>query len=278
MVNLGVAFLVASLLTALTTWVIQTMLAKGYGNDALGHYAAAFRVSGFFVAFVLSAMSIDFFPRLATVSADNAKMSRLINEQVEVGVLLSVPALTGMLCFADWVIPAFYSHSFDQAVPMFRWLVLGCLGRVFSWPLGAVFMAKGESGKLIISEILAASVHVGGVWLGLRYFGPVGAAVGFFAMYLLYFIALYAILARWIQFRFTNELLIITLLVVVVVAVSTSLSAYLPMVGSLAAGGIITVMVSYLSLQRLVSLLGPASGITKKLLLIPGAGYCLRMR
>jgi PST family polysaccharide transporter len=278
MMNLGLAFLVASLLTALTTWVIQTMLAKNFGSDVLGHYAAAFRVSGFFVAFVLTAMATDFFPRLAAVSGDNAMMTRLINEQIEVGALLSVPALTGMLCFADWIIPAFYSHAFDQAVPMFRWLVLGCLGRVFSWPLGAVFMAKGESGKLILSEIIAAAVHLGAVWLGLKWFGPVGASMAFFAMYLLYFIALYAILSRWIQFQFTRELQVITFLVVIIVASSTSIATFLPLAGRLVAGGIITIGVSYLALQRLVTILGSTSGIAKKIFLIPGVKYCLGIR
>jgi enterobacterial common antigen flippase len=278
MVNLGLAFLVASLLTALSTLAIQTMIAKEFGSDALGHYAAAFRVSGFFVAFVLSAMATDFFPRLAAVSESPSRMSRLINEQIEVGALLSVPALTGMLCFADWVIPAFYSHSFDEAVPMFRWLIIGCLGRVFSWPLGAVFMAKGESGKLIASEILAAAVHIGGVWVGLHFFGPVGAAVGFFAMYLIYFIALYFTMSRWIQFAFTKELVILTTAVVFVVISAISLSLILPVAGQLSAGCIITAVVSYLALQRLVSLLGPSSVITRKLLLIPGMGFCLRIR
>lgn len=270
MIALGIAFLGAGFLAMGTTWVVQALIARGYGQDALGHYSAAFRLSGFLVSFILGAMTADFFPRLSSVSSDHPRMVRLINEQIEIGALLCAPPLIAMLCFADWVIPMFYSSAFAASVPMFRWFVLGCLGRVFSWPLGAVFMAKGASTPFLISEVVFAAIHIGAVWTGIRLCGPVGSAIAFCGLYVLYFGGIYLMMRRWIGFRMTPAVVVVMVLVLAGVSVAMAAGLFLPFLWRQATGLLVASCATVLSLRTLGKIVGPRSKLASKLLKFPG--------
>ena len=278
MIGLGFAFLGAGLLAMGTAWLVQSMIARGYGQTALGHYSAAFRISGFLVSFVLGAMTADFFPRLSGVSDDHPRMTRLINEQIEVGALLCAPPLVAMLCFADWLIPLFYSSAFDGAVPMFRGLVLGCIGRVFAWPLGAVFMAKGAAKSLLLSEIAFAAIHVAGAWLAMSLLGPLGAAIAFCGLYTLYFITMYYLMRRWIEFHLTAEVQKVVLLVMTGVVFAMMASYFLPFLWKQAFGVLVSSAASFCALRSLGRILGPHSGIATKIIRIPGTARIMGWR
>ena len=45
-------------------------------------------------------MGADFFPRLTAVARDKPESNRLVNEQVEVGMLVAGPGVLAMLAFA----------------------------------------------------------------------------------------------------------------------------------------------------------------------------------
>ncbi|MEI6178692.1 MAG: oligosaccharide flippase family protein, partial [Verrucomicrobiota bacterium] len=186
LVTLGISFLTAGLMSLLVAWLIQTQISRQFGQSSLGHYTAAFRASGLIVGFILGAMATDFFPRLTAATGSNPEMVRLINEQTEVGVLMSMPALIGMLCFANWIIPLLYSKEFGPSIPMFCWLLLGCMGRVCSWPLGIVFAAQGASMQIVFVELTAAAIHLCAVGIGLHFLGPLGASIAFPTLYVVY--------------------------------------------------------------------------------------------
>lgn len=122
----------------------------------------------------------------------------------------------------------FYSSAFAAAVPMFRWFVLGCLGRVFSWPLGAVFMAKGASTALLVSVFVFAAIHIAAVWAGIRLWGPVGSSVAFCGLYVLYFIGVFLFMRRWIGFRMTRAVGLVMGAVLAGVAAAMAASQFLP--------------------------------------------------
>ena len=129
------------------------MVIRQMGLDAAGLYQAAFALSSVYVGFVLGAMGADYYPRLTAVSADNKKVNRLVNEQTEVSLLLALPGILGTLTFATWVIHLLYSAQFEPAVDILRWQILGVLGRVVSWPVGFVLLAKGSWKSILLYGI-----------------------------------------------------------------------------------------------------------------------------
>ena len=196
MFSLGVGIMGAGLVSALSLYVIRVILLRQFDLDGVGIYQAAFALSGILVGFVLSAMGTDYYPRLTAVAHDNHQVRRMVNEQSEISILLALPLLMGMMVFAPLIIQLFYADTFVSAVPILRWCLLGALGRVLSWPLGYVILAKGKGRLFFVTETLGVGVHVVAVyWLALP-FGLNGAGMAFLTMYVFY-----TVLMLWVAHR-----------------------------------------------------------------------------
>ncbi|MGW8159262.1 MAG: O-antigen translocase [Desulfoprunum sp.] len=183
---LGVSFMGAGLVTTLSGYLIQIVMIRQFGLADVGIYQAAFNLSGVLVGFVLGAMGADYYPRLTAVASDNTSIHRMVNEQSQISILLSLPGLMAMMIFAPVIINLLYASSFVTAVPILRWCILGILGRVFSWPLGFVILAKGRGKLFFITEFLAGVIHLAGVFFLIRIWGLEGAGIAFMVLYIFY--------------------------------------------------------------------------------------------
>ena len=160
-VGLGIAFMYASLVLGASGWAIQAIVTRNFGTIGNGIYSAAWTMSGQFAAFVLAAMSADYFPRLTSVAADHRALNRLVNEQTEIGIILALPGLIATLAFAPLAVQLFYSTDFLPAAALLPWFVLGIFGRVISWPMGFVQLALGQGKLFAVTETLFGMIHVG---------------------------------------------------------------------------------------------------------------------
>ncbi len=186
LLSLGVSFMGAGLLSTGTTYVIQTLLARRFGVAGLGIYQAAFSVSGALVGFVLGAMATDYYPRLTSVAGDDVSVRRMLNEQAQVSILLALPGLAAMMVLSGPIIQLLYAPDFAAAIPILRWCILGMLGRVLSWPLGFVLLARGNGRMYFATEAVAAALHVGTVVVFTRMWGLDGTGIAFMGLYVVY--------------------------------------------------------------------------------------------
>lgn len=186
MVHLGLAIVVASITLTVSTLLVLMILRHYAGEAAVGLYQSALTISSIYVGFILQGMSGDYFPRLSGVAGDRELSNHVVNEQVEMAMLLVVPGLVGVLAVSDLLIPLLYSSRFDGASEILRWQILGMLGRIISWPMGFLLLARGDKTAYIWCEVSVVIVHVLLVWLGVSYFGAIGAGIGFAGEYLFY--------------------------------------------------------------------------------------------
>ncbi len=185
MIRLGLVFMVTGLMSSAVSYFTITLISQQINLEAVGIYSAAFALSGIFVSFVLSAMGADYYPRLTGVAHDKITVNRLVNEQTEIGLLLAIPGLLATLVLAPWLIRVFYTSEFLPATELLQWFILGCLGRVISWPLGFVMLALGKGGLYLASETIWNLSHVLLIWIGLHFFGIQGISIAFFALNIL---------------------------------------------------------------------------------------------
>ena len=179
MVHLGLTIVVSGMAGTISILISLSILRGFEGESAVGLYQSAYTISGIYVGFILQAMSGDYYPRLAGIAGDRVLRNQAVNEQTEMAMLLAVPGLVAVLVVADILIPLLYSSRFDGASEILRWQVLGMLGRIISWPLGFIIMARSDKVFMLIGEWLEATIFVTLVWLGVRFFGAVGAGMAF---------------------------------------------------------------------------------------------------
>lgn len=186
MARLGFAFMLASLAQHLGHLLVRILVQRKLGLVDLGLFQAAWMISMTYIGLVLTAMSTDYYPRLAGAIHDHRAANRMVNDQAEVGLLLGGPLLLGMLGFAPWILQILYSSQFVPAVETLRWQVLGDVLKILLWPIGYVLLAAGEGRKFALSEAFSMICLVGATWLFLPVFGLQGAGLSVFVMYAIY--------------------------------------------------------------------------------------------
>ena len=254
LLKMGVVFMASGLMTLGMGYLIPVMVSHKFGREAAGCYFAAWYLGNYYVSFILQAMGADFYPRLTAVASDHQECNRLVNEQVEVGLLLAGPGLLATLTFAPLVIQIFYSSQFAPAAEILRWFCLGMMMRVASWPMAYVLVSRGERKLYFFTEFLGNGVFVFFVWAGLNIFGLKGSGIAFFSMYVAYGLIVYFIVRRLIGFRWlaaNRRLALIFLPAVTLVFVSRY---FLPNLAAIAVGTLLTVVVGIYSLKMLCTL------------------------
>ena len=202
LLSLGLAFMWNGLLIAAMAYVVRMVVLREFDLAAVGIYSAAFGISGMIVNFVLNAMGADYFPRLSEISEDHPKMVQLVNEQTEIGILLALPAVLGLIAFAPLLVQVLYTADFIQAGSLIQWFALGCFCKLFQWPLGFVMLAKKRGGLFALTQTGSISIHLGLILflisgVGLEGVSIAFAANNFIAYWVVYFVARSLISFRW---------------------------------------------------------------------------------
>jgi antigen flippase len=204
LLKLGFVFMASGLMTMGSAYLVRIIVLRKIDIAAVGFYQAAWGFGGLYVGFILSAMGADFYPRLTAVAKDNAECNRLVNEQAEVSLLIAGPGLLATLTFAPLVIQLFYSDKFGPAVEILRWICLGMILRVTSWPMGFMLIAKGRGTLFFWSELASNLVYVGLIWVGVMIYGLKGTGMAFFGSYVVYWLGIYLIVRRLSGFRWST--------------------------------------------------------------------------
>jgi enterobacterial common antigen flippase len=204
LLKLGFAFMSSGLMTMGVAYVIRITVLRKVGFEATGLYQSAWTLGGLYVGFILQAMGADFYPRLTASAKDNTACNRLVNEQAQVGLLLAGPGVIATLTFAPLVIALFYSAKFGPAVGILRWICLGTILQVVTWPMGFIIVAKAKQALFIGCEVAWTLVSLGLAWICVSYFGLDGVGIAFFGSYVFHGFLIYAVVSRISGFRWSR--------------------------------------------------------------------------
>ena len=254
LLKLGIVFMSTGLMTFGGAYLIRIFLRHEINLEAVGLYQAAWILGGLYIGVILQAMGADFYPRLTAVAGNNAECNRLVNEQAEVGMLMACPGIIATLTFTPIVISLFFSAKFGPAVDLLRWICLGMVLRVVSWPVGFIFLAKGERNIFFWTEVLCNSAYVGLVWVSVMKFGLTGAGIAFFATYIISLSVNYLIARRLSGFRWSSANRRLALLFIPLIAVVFVAQYALSAPAAITLGVIATLVTGVYSLKTLCAL------------------------
>jgi antigen flippase len=255
LLKLGFAFMASMMMMTGAAYAVRLILLHKVGFEAAGLYQAAWALGGLYVGVILQAMGADFYPRLTAVAKDNIECNRIVNEQEQIGLLLTGPGVIGTLTFAPLVIALFYSSEFDAAVGILRWLCLGITLRVIIWPMGYIIIVKGEQSIFIFTELVWTVVNVGLSWLGLTYFGLNGVGIAFFGSYIVHGLIIYLVVRNLSGFRLSAANRKIGLLFLSLVAVVFYGFNELPFLWATGFGILVMTLSGVFSIRVLLSLI-----------------------
>lgn len=266
--SVGLPIAASGLLTTGSAYAVRLYLIRTAGLGSVGMYQAAFTLSGVLVNFVLSAMGTDYYPRLSAICDDDKKINEEVNAQTEIALLLTIPALAVTVSFLPFIVSLLYSSKFDGSTGILRWAVFGVLGRVVSWPMGFILLAKARSVLFLVTETITNVINVLLVIVCYSVFGIEGCGIAFALLYLWQFFLMLIISKKIanVSWSVTLWLLVVSGAALIGFLVLIQSIGFLFWVKSLVCV-VLTAFTSYLSLLRLSKITG-----------ISGASIYLRLR
>jgi PST family polysaccharide transporter len=257
LLSLGLVFMTTGLMTTAVMYMIRILVVRKLGMDHVGLYQAATTLSSIYIGVILSAMGMDFYPRLTAVAENNNACNRMVNEQTEVGLFIAVPGIIATLTFAPLIIQIFYSASFTPAYEVLRWQIMGIFLRVVSWPMGFILLAKGKGNIFFWTELSANAVHIALVLGGITFWGLKGTGIAFFGLYIFVTIMIFAVVHHLSNFQWTATNLRLIGITSAGVAFTFLLPQWLSHNLTLVFGGLLTLLSTIYSLRALYRLVGP---------------------
>lgn len=249
-------------------WIRNHAGTPEIGESEVGLFGQAYKVSGLYVNFVLAAMAADFLPRLTESIHRAGEAIRNVNEQIEVGILMVMPGIIGVVLFRDAALTIIGSSEFVAARDMVLWFTLGCLGRVISWPVAYLFVAAERKRTFFLLESTSTVVHLALVWFFIQWFGTVGGAMAFAALYVFYGAYVTLVAGRGFGFRPSGAVVVTGVISVglwmVACVLTTGLRA--GSFGHVGGGVVVLAGTCGLCLWRIVSLLPEDSRLRARVL------------
>ena len=198
MAKLGAAFMLGGLATTATLLLVRSHISQELGLDAAGHFAAAWGLTMTYVGFLLSAMGVDYYPRLTEVIHDKVAAVRMMNDQAQLGLAIGGPVLLLLIGLAPWVITLLYSPEFGPAVTLLQWQTVGNVFKIAGWALGFSIVASAHSKTFLFLQVNFNILFLLMLWSTLASFGIQAAGPAFTIAYILHF-CLLNILVRYIH-------------------------------------------------------------------------------
>ncbi|MBF4466107.1 O-antigen translocase [Flavobacterium sp. LC2016-12] len=204
-VKLGFMLTISSVLTLLSTYLVQIYIGKNGGLEQVGFYNAGFTLLNSYVGIIFIVMSTDYFPKLASINFDNAKVRESVIQQAFISIIIITPIIVLFLTFVSIIIPVIYSANFNAIIPMVCFGILGMLFRAVSWAMGFILIAKGDSKMFIKTaigfNILSLVMNI----LGYYFYGLEGLGFSFCLYFLFHFIGLKIITKKRYNFYFNPD-------------------------------------------------------------------------
>lgn len=169
----------------LSQLLVRNYLGETLGWDVAGYWEAIWRMSGAYLLFVTSTLSVYYLPRLSEL-----KDVALIRQEIIQGykVILPAVALVSFLIylFRDVVINILFSSSFIPMRDLFAWQMIGDTLKIGSWILAYLMLGKAMFRLFIMTEVVFAALFVVLTMLLVPMIGMVGVTVAYALNYAIY--------------------------------------------------------------------------------------------
>ena len=263
MVKLGAFGVVTGLIGTVIMYQVRVFISGEAGLEAVGYFQASWTVSSVYLEMILGAMWADFFPRLSAVNNDNKAVTRLLNEQIEVVVMIAAPMIIGMISFIPILVTLLYSSKFYNAIGILQWQLMGDFLKVIVWPMSFVILAKARGFLYVISESFWDILFITIIYIGWGTFGIEVAGISFFVSYVVGLLILNIISVYMVGFKWSLKNIRNILMYFFLVLCAFLSAKFFPPVIAYGVGAILLIISLYISYSGLKGIIDVKDLINK---------------
>lgn len=172
MIKLGIPYVAASIINALTALAVPAVLFSLGGVEDVGSYKVGYGLMVVYAGIVFVAVESDYFPRLSAVKDNVPRMNYAINQQIDICVLFIAPLLLFMMLAMPFMIRILFTAEYLAVATMATLSAFYMFFRAIMLPIAYTSLAKGDTVVYLIMEIaydvfslalIAAGYYWGGI-------------------------------------------------------------------------------------------------------------------
>lgn len=206
MVKLGLFTVISGFISNIAIYYVQISINNRLGVDHVSYYGVATTLAVTYMGLIFTAIATDYFPKLSSIQNDNLAINKAVLEQTKIGLLLGTPLIIAMYTFSDIIIQILYTKDFVHALPVLMWMLMAVFLRLLMFPIGYVFLAKGQSKVFIFTQSFWNVIFIGLVFVFWHYRGDlVGVGIAFTIAYVFGVIVNFMIIRKQTNFRYDSH-------------------------------------------------------------------------
>lgn len=151
MIKMGIALMLVSFATILFNLIVAAFIRANGSLSDVGFYNAGVTIVTSYFGIIISAMSTDFYPRIAAIYKDNERLAEEVNKQSETGLILIFPLVVLFVFLAPICVSILYSSDFVATVDYTDYAILGTILLVSSNFLGMILLVKQKANVFLWS-------------------------------------------------------------------------------------------------------------------------------
>ncbi len=190
--NLSSYSLMALVSSVLGSWVflvIRKRIIVVLGIEQAGYWEAMTRISGYYLLFISTMLTVYFFPKLAFSTSKKATKNVFWSYYNAV-LPLFIIGLTVLFFMRFFLIQLFFTKAFFPVADLFFWQLLGDVFKAAALILGYQFFAKKLTLAFIVTEIFSLSLMYTFCHFFMATFGIQGIVMAHALTYFIYLIVL----------------------------------------------------------------------------------------
>lgn len=164
---------------------IRALIVQQDGLASAGMFAAAWTLTGTYVALYLNSFGTYYLPILSQAD-DTSERTLLMQRTMRLTTLFTVPMVISLVVLKPLLIEILYSSEFTPSLEIIRWMLIGDYFKVPVWVINVQMMAFANMRVLLWESLLSSAGFLAFTALALFGFNSIqGIGIGFLVLYVL---------------------------------------------------------------------------------------------
>ncbi|MDE7441538.1 MAG: oligosaccharide flippase family protein [Muribaculaceae bacterium] len=142
--SLGIILMASDIIGNICNYVLLIVIREIGNLNDVGLFQAANNITNQMMSVVITAMALDYFPRLSKAAEDVKEMTKIINRQSEVITFIVLPISLLIIISSPLIVKVLLSPKFMVIIPLLRWMGLGIALKAFAYPVAYITFAKNN--------------------------------------------------------------------------------------------------------------------------------------
>lgn len=224
MVKMGVALMFVTFLGTAVSFAVNAYIRQKGGLIDVGFFSAgSYILSGYF-GIIVTALTTDYYPRIAAVNQDNEKLQDELNKQSLATVVLCCPLIVIFIALMPLFIRILYSDDFLPALDYLKFGIYWTIITLCSNQVDMILVAKYNTKAFMLISVLIRTIQLV-MCIGLyEIWGLFGLGVSYALLGLLHLIIMTTIVWRLYNIHFSMDFVRVAI-VALALTISSSLVA-----------------------------------------------------